>query len=419
MNALLARLHGGKLPRILFLDLTLAIVGVGIGLAVGGDWRPVAVQWAMALPGVVYFGYRYVKTQPEPRWEVCYSFPANAPYGSQHYDRTFRSRRRAKWYAWSQDLMLRNTLHIVREKETPDGSRSAGGNRDCSGTPPSQVAATGTGGPGTAFSTGLTHTQSGHLMPGVSFGRPPHLTGGPTHVYVAALAQAQAVQAAANTQMNAMFAAIKNGNGQIVAEVGLPEREDDQPFLAYKTARIMFGTSKAIDASGGPKLGEYGPHLMSAFTGWAYDLSDRAVCHVGGAREHPVPDLSCTCGFYAVPNSDDLQNAMSPDSVLIEVELFGKVIVYERGYRAERQRVLRYGFPTCWYCAGPSTLICCRVAAPWDTAEATLFYPLCDEHLKYVPDANVIYLFPELSVVLGAPCGSEPGWTSKPRQIGS
>jgi hypothetical protein len=75
---------------------------------------------------------------------------------------------------------------------------------------------------------------------------------------------------------------------------------------------------------------------------------------------HHAPDLSCTCGFYAFHDRCSavaLLSARPPVSrlfglVLLEVDLAGTVIEFDRGYRASHQRVLGVQVPPwCVPCA--------------------------------------------------------------------
>ena len=73
----------------------------------------------------------------------------------------------------------------------------------------------------------------------------------------------------------------------------------------------------------------------------------------GDPSQHRVPDERCSCGFYAMKELNaqllyaagiavqDAQNTGTEEVfVLGRVELAGKVIEHERGYRAERARII-------------------------------------------------------------------------------
>lgn len=54
-------------------------------------------------------------------------------------------------------------------------------------------------------------------------------------------------------------------------------------------------------------------------------------------RNHAVPDEDCSCGFYGLKEKP---SEIGPGQHLLEVEMYGKVIPHEKGYRAEKMRVL-------------------------------------------------------------------------------
>lgn len=64
-------------------------------------------------------------------------------------------------------------------------------------------------------------------------------------------------------------------------------------------------------------------------------------CPAPGAYE--APHREGGCGFHSA--TLDPVSWLVPDAVLLDVELFGRVIRHERGWRASRQRVLGAQFP--------------------------------------------------------------------------
>jgi hypothetical protein len=58
--------------------------------------------------------------------------------------------------------------------------------------------------------------------------------------------------------------------------------------------------------------------------------------------DHDSPAPDCSCGFYAVADESQLWRlgADEPELALLEVELAGRVIEHEHGYRASDQRVV-------------------------------------------------------------------------------
>jgi hypothetical protein len=74
-----------------------------------------------------------------------------------------------------------------------------------------------------------------------------------------------------------------------------------------------------------------------------YDVESRAVCQAG--REHRPPAWRCWCGFYAthdLPTLLDIwqREHVERSTVLLEVQLSGRVVEHRSGWRAARQVVL-------------------------------------------------------------------------------
>ena len=97
-------------------------------------------------------------------------------------------------------------------------------------------------------------------------------------------------------------------------------------------------------------------------------------------RTHLVPQLSCTCGLYAVPDPDQLRRARDP-AVLGTVALWGRIVEHERGFRAElaypqRLRLLCYLCFSLWGDHAPSE--CAAVVRH----RGGRMVPLCEPHLE-------------------------------------
>ena len=73
-----------------------------------------------------------------------------------------------------------------------------------------------------------------------------------------------------------------------------------------------------------------------------YDVEAAAVCQLG--MDHRAPAWSCTCGFYVMPDEDALVetwgDARQAHWALLKVEICGRVVEHERGWRAARQVVV-------------------------------------------------------------------------------
>jgi hypothetical protein len=84
--------------------------------------------------------------------------------------------------------------------------------------------------------------------------------------------------------------------------------------------------------------------------GWATADCSRTPGHPGNPtiRPHSAPGEECSCGFYAYNTyTAALQHAVGTPgpSVVGSIELSGRVLVHELGYRAERARVVKVAFP--------------------------------------------------------------------------
>jgi hypothetical protein len=112
------------------------------------------------------------------------------------------------------------------------------------------------------------------------------------------------------------------------------------------------------------------PDLVEPIVGWRVWRVDRRhrLCSAlrdeawqphrafaaGCSSDHAAPDPRCTCGIYAVRRPQDarlyLVGRNSPEAVhrvLGRVALWGRVVEYERGWRAERAYPSRLWVPEC------------------------------------------------------------------------
>lgn len=149
-------------------------------------------------------------------------------------------------------------------------------------------------------------------------------------------------------------------SGRLPRRLGaLPSEEvpADEAPRGWKCAQLLVS----------PDQGEI--RLAGVTIGGAYRVEDVAACVLG--RGHLPPSLSCECGFYAFSERMDAENMLACRfgydeqvvvRVLCEVDLSGTVIVCDRGYRAERQRVLSIGLlPWCADCAATGRLVPARL----------------------------------------------------------
>ncbi len=115
----------------------------------------------------------------------------------------------------------------------------------------------------------------------------------------------------------------------------LPTERIQESVRAWKRARLRVdGGTLRFEGTGVPHT---------------YSVEDTAVhspSYSTGADPHPSPDpnFACrTCGFYAMSDRNALpilRWEYVNSTLDLEVELSGTIIEYEKGYRAQRQRVL-------------------------------------------------------------------------------
>lgn len=191
---------------------------------------------------------------------------------------------------------------------------------------------------------------------------------------------------------------------------GITGTSADIPIIAFKSAQLVASA-------------ERGPFLQSRYSGEAYDDSDMATCRKLLAMPKPTADqfhpgkapvLDCTCGFYAVKRPEQL-GRFDPTCgyAFLEVELFGRVIVHDRGYRAERQRILHIGIPGCAYMVGggefcaekPTYLL--ELTGPMILEEPVPLLSCCAKHLPDFGgiDAWKVHTIEEVAEVLHHPVG--------------
>lgn len=189
--------------------------------------------------------------------------------------------------------------------------------------------------------------------------------------------------------------------GPIGAPVPLKESTSEIPILAYKVANLAW-------------LPNRGARFAPLNQGGTYTADEESECRAGmmsgfivstsvfGVPSPPVvpssagkshsPDPSCTCGFYACTDLSMLDGGMA----VLEVELSGRVIVCERGYRAGHQRVIRAHLRGCHYCGFTPSVV---------SFEDNYTLQLrCDQHA--IPNAPSLSIA-DLGSALGVPVDVE------------
>lgn len=194
------------------------------------------------------------------------------------------------------------------------------------------------------------------------------------------------------------------------ARLDLPTHEQDEAIRAWKVAKLIVSNGRLM--------------FMPLAHGWPYGIE--TVAHCDSSRNYPwssnplpphvVPEASCSCGLYALKDRDEAERD-SHQRVLLEVELYGSVVVHESGYRAEKQRVLCVWVPrrcASWLCAKDATVLAATkgsatiYASYRSTTVTDLVLPLCDEHAA-MTDYDVMHTPASLSDV-AALLGTEVRW---------
>jgi hypothetical protein len=157
-----------------------------------------------------------------------------------------------------------------------------------------------------------------------------------------------------------------------VIGLAAPARSTDQPVVGYKRARLLVHpTSPSEVRFAGP-----------VEAGHTYRPDDVFVCPRGHRRLEP----GCTCGFYAVQDPATLRPSVVR-TVLLEVELEGRVVRHPHCLRGERQRVgavVVDGW--CAFCVRPATAIAAvracftNVPEPWHEGA-----PVCERDAALFP----------------------------------
>lgn len=320
--------------------------------------------------------------------------------------------RHVEWWIASSGVAIVAASNIwseIAHRRYVNGLRRAARDRHDSRTSTGQTSGAGTSNTNPGTSPGPLTASGGlvtSLIPfytasrgGINFNPPPKSPGS-TFNTAAFVQSLNASQNAMSIYMTSLAKSMGLPAPRAVTGSGpIPEREDDTPILGYKTATLVWARTEEHQT--------YQPTLESVYSATAFNLTaDRAECHRGG--DHTAPDLACTCGFYAVRERERVENFYGQAYVLLDVELFGKVIVYEHGYRAERQRILSIGVRGCWYCNETPSHLVGQAPTPWSRTDTTAdLISVCAEHLP-LAGANLIFTTEEIGEVLGAPVRHEP-----------
>lgn len=154
-------------------------------------------------------------------------------------------------------------------------------------------------------------------------------------------------------------------------EDGLEVVQGDIPILAHRAAKLRFhGDGRPwapVTDHGGP----FGIDTKAACN--RYGLYSLSMSRLYESHGHgSTPSVDCTCGFYALPPDLDATYGHNGRVTLL-VELSGRVIEHEKGYRAAHQRVIECRLPACRYCGQMADMV--------DVLDGEMAQAVCAKHV--------------------------------------
>lgn len=192
--------------------------------------------------------------------------------------------------------------------------------------------------------------------------------------------------------------------------------EDDAtpPDNTHSTPKASIGSLKVEDQPdtivgykwGSFKIKDKTLLIAGAHDDRGYGVEAEAKCQKGmfsysrgdGCTE--LPGEACACGFYAYDKDNYMREHTYGKELLLEVELYGRVVVHERGMRASHQRVLKITVPSC------SASLCSSASSNWCVANGINGYQRrCTHHST---GFNETYAPNELAGMIGTEVVSAP-----------
>jgi hypothetical protein len=149
------------------------------------------------------------------------------------------------------------------------------------------------------------------------------------------------------------------------------------PYLTGQPRPVKEGG--LVQEAHGWKVARLADPFEGVFSGYShgrYRFNDLARClKRSGCSE--VPALGCDCGFNAMKTRESAVRLLERwrGFLLLEVDLYGRIVEHRDGWRAEEQDVLRIHVP-----ARCSRFICRRGTTGFRRRRAG-WYPACTEHL--------------------------------------
>ena len=197
--------------------------------------------------------------------------------------------------------------------------------------------------------------------------------------------------------------AVAAAAGQSPGRVELPITQGMETIRAWKWTDLTWSHRTGF------QFMNYGGPWVSVAPRWSLAVCSRHFTDDTVLDDMPhgrVPSVECSCGFYAMNERPTIFTIGHKGThALMEVELCGRVLVCESGYRAEKQRPIRLVVDTrCEYCLGPVE----RFEIPDGHAPVDEFpRPIevafrCEEHLRRGDD-DVQVRVEKLPGLLGVP----------------
>lgn len=173
----------------------------------------------------------------------------------------------------------------------------------------------------------------------------------------------------------------------------LAVEQADEPIRGWRAAQVVLEGNRYRFQSVIAGHGSYDAEAVAAcHRNDGYYGIRISMYHSEAERRHEAPGEDCSCGFYAVIDPADVEDlAHGRGTVMIEADLYGRVIVHERGYRAQKQRALSVTIPAdCLYCT--------NAAQPAVPVEGGPLVFVCEKHL---PEDHVLISSHDLAAKLG------------------
>lgn len=147
--------------------------------------------------------------------------------------------------------------------------------------------------------------------------------------------------------------------------------QEDMPILAHRAAYLRFRGDGSPFGAVNTDHGAFGADLAAQCHRQRDHMRLGLYRAIEGHQPHDAPGVDCQCGIYALP--PDLESTYTgPNYVTLLVELSGRVIEHEKGYRAGHQRVVECKLPPCPYCARPADWV--------DVRDGLMVQATCDRH---------------------------------------